>query len=97
MGLRMFLGGIFPFYGTLHKAAPLNAQVADGCCSPRVHLTVPTQNEEGTDTWRPTEEDTITIESVTIANYPGPTAEELAAQSESAAESSAASDSEAVG
>lgn len=55
------------------------------------------QNEEGTDTWRPTEEDTITIESVTIANYPGPTAEELAAQSESAAESSAASDSEAVG
>ena len=58
------------------------------------------QNEDGTDTWRPTEEDTITIESVTIATYPGPTAEELAAQSESSAESTAESDStdsEAVG
>lgn len=58
------------------------------------------QNEDGTDTWRPTEEDAITIESVTIATYPGPTTEELAAQSESSAESTAESDStdsEAVG
>ncbi|MGN0975770.1 MAG: peptidylprolyl isomerase [Gemmiger sp.] len=31
-----------------------------------------------TDTFRPTEEATITIEKVTIASYPGPTAEELA-------------------
>ena len=36
------------------------------------------QNEDGTDTWKPTEESTITIQKVTIANYPGPTAEELA-------------------
>lgn len=58
------------------------------------------QDEEGNETWRPTEEDTITIESVTISTYPGPTAEELAAQSESsdaAASESASTDSEAVG
>lgn len=58
------------------------------------------QDEEGNDTWRPTEEDTITIESVTISTYPGPTAEELAAQSESsdaAASESASTDGEAVG
>lgn len=36
------------------------------------------QNEDGTDTWKPTEESTITIQKVTIANYPGPTEEELA-------------------
>lgn len=45
------------------------------------------QDEEGNETWRPTEEDTITIQKVTIANYPGPTAEELAAQADSSAES----------
>lgn len=58
------------------------------------------QDEEGNDTWRPTEENTITIESVTISTYPGPTAEELAAQSESsdaAASESASTDGEAVG
>ena len=57
------------------------------------------QDEEGNETWRPTEEDTITIESVTISTYPGPTSEELAAQSEGgeSASSDAASDSEAVG
>lgn len=58
------------------------------------------KDEEDNDTWRPTEEDTITIESVTITTYPGPTSEELAAQSESSAESTAESDStesEAVG
>ena len=57
-------------------------------------------DEEENDTFRPTEEDTITIESVTITTYPGPTSEELAAQSESSAESTAESDStesEAVG
>ena len=43
--------------------------------------------EEGNETWRPTEEDAITIQKVTIANYPGPTAEELAAQADSSAES----------
>lgn len=58
------------------------------------------QDEEGNDTWRPTEENTITIESVTISTYPGPTAEELAAQSENsdaAASESASTDGEAVG
>lgn len=35
-------------------------------------------DEEGNDTFRPTEEDAITIQEVTIATYPGPTAEELA-------------------
>ncbi len=58
------------------------------------------QDEDGNDTWRPTEEAAITIESVTISTYPGPTTEELAAQSESSAESESASDasgSEAVG
>lgn len=58
------------------------------------------QDEEGNDTWRPTEENTITIESVTISTYPGPTAEELATQSESsdaAASESASTDGEAVG
>lgn len=58
------------------------------------------KDEEDNDTWRPTEEDAITIESVTITTYPGPTSEELAAQSESSAESTAESDStgsEAVG
>ena len=39
------------------------------------------QDEEGNETWRPTEEAAITIDHVTIATYPGPTAEELAAQS----------------
>ena len=43
------------------------------------------QNEDGTDSYRPTEEDTITIERVTIAQYPGPTAEEIAASAETAA------------
>lgn len=58
------------------------------------------KDDDGNDTWRPTEEDAITIESVTIATYPGPTSEELAAQSDSSAESTAESDStesEAVG
>lgn len=58
------------------------------------------QDEEGNDTWRPIEENTITIESVTISTYPDPTAEELAAQSESsdaAASESASTDGEAVG
>lgn len=35
------------------------------------------QNEDGTDTSKPTEEAAITIRKVTIATYPGPTAEEL--------------------
>jgi peptidyl-prolyl cis-trans isomerase B (cyclophilin B) len=35
------------------------------------------QAEDGTDTYRPTEKATITIQKVTIANYPGPSAEEL--------------------
>ena len=57
------------------------------------------KGEDGSDTWRPTEEDTITIESVTISTYPGPTSKELAAQSEGgeSASSDAASSSEAVG
>ena len=58
------------------------------------------KDEEDNDIWRPTEEDIITIESVTITTYPGPTSEKLAAQSESSAESTAESDStesEAVG
>ena len=37
------------------------------------------QNEDGTDTFRPTEEDTITIQKVTIATYPGPSEEEMEA------------------
>ena len=52
------------------------------------------QDEEGNDTWRPTEEAAITIDKVTIASYPGPTAEELAAQSDDA---EASSEAEAVG
>lgn len=38
------------------------------------------QDEEGNDTFRPTEEGTVTIQAITITTYPGPTAEELAAQ-----------------
>ena len=52
------------------------------------------QDEEGNETWRPTEEAAITIEHVTIATYPGPTAEELAAQSGDAGSEAS---SEAVG
>lgn len=37
-------------------------------------------DEDGNDTWLPTEEATITIEAVTVTTYPGPTEEELAAQ-----------------
>lgn len=58
------------------------------------------KDDDGNDTWRPTEKDAITIENVTISTYPGPTGEELAAQSDSSAESTAESDStdsEAVG
>ena len=35
--------------------------------------------EYGTDTFRPAQDAAITIYKVTIANYPGPTAEETAA------------------
>ena len=49
-------------------------------------------DEEGNDTFRPTEEDTITIEKVTIATYPGPTAEELAQAAEASAEDAASDD-----
>lgn len=42
--------------------------------------TVLNEDEEKTDTFRPTEEAKITIQNVTIAAYPGPTAEELQAQ-----------------
>lgn len=52
------------------------------------------QDEEGNETWRPTEEAAITIEHVTIATYPGPTAEELATQSGDAGSEAS---SEAVG
>ncbi len=58
------------------------------------------KDEEGNDTWRPTEEAAITIESVTITQYPGPTAEELAAQSESGADDTSddtSQEEEAVG
>lgn len=34
--------------------------------------------EDGTETWRPTDEAAITVYKVTVAAYPGPTAEELA-------------------
>ena len=52
-------------------------------------------DEEGNDTFRPTEEDTITIEKVTIANYPGPTTEELAqAAEEASAEKAESQDGE---
>ena len=52
-------------------------------------------DEEENDTFRPTEEDTITIEKVTIANYPGPTTEELAqAAEEASAENAESQDSE---
>ena len=37
------------------------------------------QDEDGTDTHRPTEEAAITIEKVTIATYPGPDAAEMEA------------------
>lgn len=53
------------------------------------------EDEEGADTWRPTEEAAITIEKVTVTTYPGPTAEELAAQAAETAD--AASDGETVG
>ncbi len=36
------------------------------------------QDEDGADTWRPAGDAAITIEQVTIATYPGPSAEELA-------------------
>lgn len=36
--------------------------------------------EDGSDTCRPVDSSTVTIEHITIAQYPGPTAEELAAQ-----------------
>ena len=49
-------------------------------------------DEEGNDTFRPTEEDTITIEKVTIATYPGPTAEERAQAAEASAEDAASDD-----
>lgn len=49
-------------------------------------------DEEGNDTFRPTEEDTITIEKVTIATYPGPTTEELAKAEEASAEEAEPSD-----
>ena len=52
------------------------------------------QDEEGNETWRPTEEAAITVDHVTIATYPGPTAEELAAQSGDAGSEAS---SEAVG
>lgn len=52
------------------------------------------QDEEGNETWRPTDEAAITIERVTIATYPGPTTEELDAQSSA---SSAPVDEDAVG
>ena len=52
-------------------------------------------DEEENDTVRPTEEDTITIEKVTIANYPGPTTEELAqAAEEASAENAESQDGE---
>ena len=44
------------------------------------------QNEDGSDTYRPTEADTITIERVTIAQYPGPTAAEIKDQIQASAE-----------
>lgn len=53
------------------------------------------KDEEGNDTWRPVEDSTITIERVTIANYPGPTAEELAAQEDAGTDTGA--EEEAVG
>ena len=52
-------------------------------------------DEEGNDTFRPTEEDTITIEKVTIATYPGPTAEELAQAAEEASAENAEPDQSA--
>lgn len=52
-------------------------------------------DEEENDTFRPTEADTITIEKVTIANYPGPTTEELAqAAEEASAENAESQDGE---
>ena len=38
------------------------------------------KDDDGNDTFRPTDDAAITIENVTIATYPGPTAEELQAQ-----------------
>ena len=55
------------------------------------------QDEEGNETWRPTQEDTITIQQVTIATYPGPTAEELAAQSDSTDTADSTEEGDAVG
>lgn len=72
MGLRMFFGSIFLFYGTLHSAAPLNAQVSEGCCSPRGHLTVPTQNEEGTEEAQESEDDfeEMNLSLLSARNFP---------------------------
>lgn len=70
--MRVFLGSILLFYGTLHDAAPLNAQVADGCCSPRVLLTVPTQNEEGTEEAQESEDDfeEMNLSLLSARNFP---------------------------
>ncbi len=54
------------------------------------------QDEEGNDTWRPTEEAAITIEQVTVTTYPGPTAEELAA-GQSGEDAASSASGEAVG
>lgn len=72
MGLRMFFGSIFLFYVTLHSAAPLNAQVSEGCCSPRGHLTVPTQNEEGTEEAQESEDDfeEMNLSLLSARNFP---------------------------
>ena len=53
------------------------------------------QDEDGADTWRPAEDAAITIEQVTIATYPGPSAEELAAGA-TTEEDAAAEDAESV-
>lgn len=68
----MFFGSIFLFYGTLHSAAPLNAQVSEGCCSPRGHLTVPTQNEEGTEEAQESEDDfeEMNLSLLSARNFP---------------------------
>lgn len=55
------------------------------------------QDEDGNETWRPIEEDTITIQQVTIATYPGPTTEELEAQSDSTDTADSAAEDDAVG
>lgn len=70
--MRMFLGSIFLFCGTLHSAAPLNAQVSEGCCSPHSHLTVPTQNEEGTEEAQESEDDfeEMNLSLLSARNFP---------------------------